>query len=56
MSNLNEVIFFTSFLLFIALMLGIDLVEVMPTGPDPVAWVTRLGEEVVPRLAELGGP
>ena len=36
--------------------MGIDLVEVMPTGPDPVAWVTRLGEEVVPRLAELGGP
>jgi F420-dependent oxidoreductase-like protein len=36
--------------------LGVELVEVMPTGSDPAAWVTRLGEEVVPRLAELGGP
>jgi F420-dependent oxidoreductase-like protein len=34
--------------------MGVDLVEVMPPGPDPVAWVTRLGEEVVPRLDELG--
>ena len=34
--------------------LGIGLVEVMPLVDDPVAFVTRLGEEVVPRLAELG--
>jgi len=34
--------------------LGIDLVDVMPLVEDPVGWVTRLGEEVVPRLAELG--
>jgi F420-dependent oxidoreductase-like protein len=34
--------------------MGVDLVEVMPPGPDPAAWVTRLGEEVVPRLDELG--
>jgi F420-dependent oxidoreductase-like protein len=34
--------------------LGIDLVELMPPGPDPVGWVRRLGEETVPRLAELG--
>jgi len=34
--------------------LGIDLVEVMPLVEDPVAWVERLGERVVPRLAELG--
>jgi len=34
--------------------LGIDLVEVMPPGPDPAAWASRLGESVVPRLAELG--
>jgi len=34
--------------------LGIELVEVVPLGSDPVAWVTRLGEEAVPRLAELG--
>jgi alkanesulfonate monooxygenase SsuD/methylene tetrahydromethanopterin reductase-like flavin-dependent oxidoreductase (luciferase family) len=29
--------------------LGIDLVEVMSTGPDPAAWASRLGEAVVPR-------
>jgi F420-dependent oxidoreductase-like protein len=34
--------------------LGIDLVELIPAGPDPLGWVTRLGEETVPRLAELG--
>jgi F420-dependent oxidoreductase-like protein len=34
--------------------LGIQLVELMPAGPDPVGWVRRLGEETVPRLAELG--
>jgi len=34
--------------------LGIQLVEVMPLVEDPVAWATRLGEEVVPRLAGLG--
>jgi F420-dependent oxidoreductase-like protein len=33
--------------------LGIALVEVMPPGPDPVAWVTQLGELVVPRLNEV---
>jgi F420-dependent oxidoreductase-like protein len=34
--------------------LGVDLVEVMPLVTDPARWVSRLGEEVVPRLAELG--
>jgi len=34
--------------------LGVGLVEVMPLVEDPVAWAGRLGEEVVPRLAELG--
>jgi len=34
--------------------LGVDLVEVVPMGPDPVAYVSQLGERVVPRLAELG--
>jgi F420-dependent oxidoreductase-like protein len=34
--------------------LGIELVELIPPGPDPVGWVTRLGEETVPRLAALG--
>jgi F420-dependent oxidoreductase-like protein len=34
--------------------LGVELVEVVPRGPDPVAWATKLGEEVVPRLSELG--
>ena len=33
--------------------LGVTLVEVMPPGPDPVAWVTELGEKVVPRLKEI---
>jgi F420-dependent oxidoreductase-like protein len=34
--------------------LGIDLVEIMPIGPDPAAMVARLGDKVVPRLADLG--
>jgi len=34
--------------------LGIDLVEIHPDGPDPVASVRRLTESLVPRLAELG--
>jgi F420-dependent oxidoreductase-like protein len=33
--------------------LGVDLVEVMPPAPDPVAYVTEMGEKLVPRLAEL---
>ena len=33
---------------------GIGLVEVMPLVEDPAAWVEQLGEQVVPRLAELG--
>ena len=35
--------------------LGIDHVQVMPMGPDPVGDVTTLGERVIPRLAEIGG-
>ena len=31
--------------------LGVTLVEVMPPGPDPAAWVAELGEKVVPRLS-----
>ena len=34
--------------------MGVSLVGAMPPGPDPAAWVSRLGEEVVPRLDELG--
>ncbi len=34
--------------------LGIELVELMPPGPDPAGWVAHLGEEVVPKLADLG--
>lgn len=34
--------------------LGIDMVDVMPLVEDPVGWVTRLDEEVVPRPAEVG--
>jgi F420-dependent oxidoreductase-like protein len=33
--------------------LGVELVDVMPTGSDPVRYVSRL-DELVPRLAELG--
>jgi F420-dependent oxidoreductase-like protein len=34
--------------------LGIQMVDVMPLAEDPVAYVARLGEEVVPRLAQIG--
>jgi F420-dependent oxidoreductase-like protein len=36
--------------------LGIELVNVgpLPGNPDPVGFVRRLGDEVVPRLAEIG--
>jgi F420-dependent oxidoreductase-like protein len=33
--------------------LGVTLVELMPTGPDPVAWVSQLGEQIVPTLRDL---
>jgi F420-dependent oxidoreductase-like protein len=33
--------------------LGIDMVMLMPAGPDPVGFVERAGAEVVPRLAQL---
>jgi hypothetical protein len=36
--------------------LGVELVELMPMGPDPAAWVTQVGERVVPRLAAMGPP
>jgi len=34
--------------------LGIDSVSLMPMTDDPVTWVTRLGDEVVPRVASIG--
>ena len=34
--------------------LGIELVWLMPAGPDPAAWVAQVGERVVPRVAQLG--
>jgi F420-dependent oxidoreductase-like protein len=34
--------------------LGIDHVQVIPMGPDPVAYVSALGETVIPRLADIG--
>jgi F420-dependent oxidoreductase-like protein len=34
--------------------LGIDLVEIAPRVPDPVAMVTKMAETIVPRLAQLG--
>jgi F420-dependent oxidoreductase-like protein len=33
--------------------LGIELVEVTPVGPDPVAWVSHIGEQVVPALRDF---
>ena len=33
--------------------LGISMITVMPAGDDPVAWTTRMCEDVVPGLAEL---
>ncbi|HEY2215272.1 MAG TPA: LLM class F420-dependent oxidoreductase [Acidimicrobiales bacterium] len=33
--------------------MGIELAEVMPMVPDPVAWVTEVGESVVSRMADL---
>jgi F420-dependent oxidoreductase-like protein len=34
--------------------LGIDHVELVPSGPDPVAYVTELGRTIIPHLAALG--
>ncbi len=34
--------------------LGIELVWISPPAPDPAGWVRRVGEELVPRLAQLG--
>jgi F420-dependent oxidoreductase-like protein len=33
--------------------LGVTLVEVMPTVPDPVSWVARLGQRIVPTLRDF---
>lgn len=33
--------------------IGVDHVQLMPPGPDPVAFVTRVGEQVIPRLADI---
>jgi hypothetical protein len=33
--------------------LGISMITVMPSGDDPVAWTTRMCEQVLPKLAEL---
>ncbi len=34
--------------------LGVSRVSVMPTGDDPVGIISMLGEQLIPRLAELG--
>lgn len=34
--------------------LGIDLVEVMPLGPDPAGDVSRLGDSLMHRLSQIG--
>ena len=34
--------------------LGISLVEMVPSGPDPVGWTSAFCTKVVPRLAEIG--
>jgi F420-dependent oxidoreductase-like protein len=33
--------------------LGVSLVEVVPSGPDPAAFVTEMCEHVIPRLAQF---
>jgi len=33
--------------------LGISMITMVPAGDDPVAWTTRMCEDVVPKLAEL---
>ena len=33
--------------------LGIELVEITPLVENPASWAGRLGERVVPRLADL---
>ncbi len=33
--------------------LGVEVVEVMPPGPDPVSWVSEIGDRVVPKLGEI---
>ena len=33
--------------------LGVQLVEVVPMSPDPVAFVRQLGVKVIPRLAQI---
>ena len=35
--------------------LGVTTVDLMPTG-DPVAYVERVGEDIIPRLGELDPP
>ncbi|MCU1476882.1 MAG: family F420-dependent class oxidoreductase [Subtercola sp.] len=34
--------------------LGISHVQLVPMGPDPVGFVETLGEQIIPRLAEIG--
>jgi F420-dependent oxidoreductase-like protein len=34
--------------------LGVDLVEVVPAGPDPARFTRALGENVIPRLSQIG--
>ncbi|MGF6886730.1 F420-dependent oxidoreductase-like protein [Nocardia sp. GAS34] len=36
--------------------LGFDLINIgpLPGNPDPAGWVTRYGEEIAPRLADIG--
>jgi hypothetical protein len=32
--------------------LGVDMVILMPIGPDPIGFVGRVDAEIVPRLAD----
>ena len=34
--------------------LGVDLVEIVPAGPDPAGFVGDVCEKLLPRLAEIG--
>jgi hypothetical protein len=34
--------------------MGVDLVEIVPAGPDPAGFVGDVCEKLLPRLAEIG--
>jgi hypothetical protein len=35
--------------------LGVSLIEIVPMGDDPIAFVERLATDIIPRLSSIGG-